>query len=67
MSSAHPIEIPDQLWQQAQILVQQGWATNLQEIVAVALCLYLESHQPVLTETFIRDDVEWGLQGEELS
>lgn len=67
MSSAHPIEIPDQLWQQAQILVQQGWAGNLQEIVTEALCRYLESHQPVLTETFIRDDVEWGLQGAEFS
>jgi hypothetical protein len=67
MSSAHPTEIPGQLWQQAQILVQQGWAGNLQEIVTEALRRYLESHQPVLTETLIRDDVEWGLQGAELS
>ncbi len=63
MNSTHPAEIPDQLWQQAQTLVQQGWAGNSQEIVTEALRRYLESHQPVLTETFIRDDVEWGLHG----
>ncbi|OAI22816.1 MULTISPECIES: hypothetical protein [Methylomonas] len=65
MNSTHQTEIPDQLWQQAQTLVQQGWAGNLQEIVTEALRRYLESHQQVLTETFIQDDVEWGLHGED--
>jgi Arc/MetJ-type ribon-helix-helix transcriptional regulator len=65
MSSTIHAEIPDQLWQQAQTLVQQGWAGNLQEIVTEALRRYLESHQEVLTETFIQDDVEWGLHGED--
>ncbi len=45
-------EIPNQLWQQAQILVQQGWASNLQEVINEALRRYLESHQDVLTEAF---------------
>ena len=65
MSNIHHTEIPDQLWQQAQALVQQGWADNLQEIVTDALRRYLESHQAVLTETFIQEDVEWGLHGED--
>ena len=64
MSSTLHTEIPDQLWQQAQTLVQQGWAGNLQEIVTEALRRYLESHQAVLTKAFIWEDVEWGLQGE---
>jgi hypothetical protein len=65
MSSTLHTEIPDQLWQQAQTLVQQGWASNFQEIVTEALRRYLESHQAVLTETFIQEDVEWGLHGED--
>ena len=65
MSNTHHTEIPDQLWQQAQTLVQHGWAGNLQEIVTDALRRYLESHQAVLTETFIQEDVEWGLHGQD--
>jgi Arc/MetJ-type ribon-helix-helix transcriptional regulator len=65
MSSSIHAEIPDQLRQQAQILVQQGWASNFEEVVNEALRRYLESHQGVLTESFIQDDVEWGLHGED--
>ncbi|MGD9732321.1 MAG: hypothetical protein AB7U45_09065 [Desulfamplus sp.] len=65
MANTVQAEIPYQLWQQAQILVQQGWARNLQEIINEALHRYLESHQDILTESFINDDVEWGLNGED--
>lgn len=57
MSSTIHAEVPDQLLQQAQTLVQQGWAGDIQEIV-------IESHQDVLTEAFLEEDVEWGLHGE---
>jgi Arc/MetJ-type ribon-helix-helix transcriptional regulator len=50
MSSAIHAEIPDQLWQQAQTLVKQGWASNMEEAVNESLRRYLESHQDVLTE-----------------
>jgi Arc/MetJ-type ribon-helix-helix transcriptional regulator len=56
-------EIPDQLAQQAQRLVEQGWAANVESIVTESLRRYLESHQEALTEQFIREDVEWGLKG----
>jgi len=65
MSNTLNTEIPNQLWQQAQVLVQQGWASNLQEVVNEALRRYLESHQDVLTESYIQDDVKWGLHGED--
>ncbi|MGZ4957572.1 MAG: CopG family transcriptional regulator [Methylobacter sp.] len=65
MTSIIHAEIPDQLWQQAQSLVQQGWANNLEEVVNEALRRYLESHQDVLTEAFIQEDVEWGLHGDD--
>jgi Arc/MetJ-type ribon-helix-helix transcriptional regulator len=65
MNNMIQAEIPNQLWQQAQTMVQQGWASNLQEIINEALRRYLDSHQEVLTENFILDDVEWGLHGDD--
>lgn len=65
MSSTIHAEISDQLWRQAQTLVEQGWAGNLQDIVNEALRRYLESHQEVLTESFIQEDVDWGLHGQD--
>jgi Arc/MetJ-type ribon-helix-helix transcriptional regulator len=56
-------EIPDQLAQQAQRMVERGWATNVESLVAESLRRYLESHQEALTEQFIREDIEWGLKG----
>ncbi|MBF0203871.1 MAG: CopG family transcriptional regulator [Desulfamplus sp.] len=58
-------EIPYQLWQEAQTLVQQGWACSLQDIINEALHRYIESHQEILTEAFIQEDVEWGLHGKD--
>jgi len=55
--------VPDQLAKQAQRLVDQGWATDVDSIVAESLRRYLESHEQTLTEQFIRDDLQWGLRG----
>lgn len=65
MSSTIQAEIPEQLWQQAQALVQQGWDSNLQEVINESLRRYVESHQDVITETFIQEDIEWGLHGDD--
>lgn len=56
-------EVPQQLWQQAQNMVDRGWVSNLDALVAESLQRYLESHQEAMTEQFIREDVEWGLRG----
>ena len=64
MNATIQAEIPNQLWQQTQNSVQQGWASNLQKVINEALHRYLDSHQEVLTESFIQDDVEWGLHGD---
>ena len=63
MSSAIHAEIPDQLWLQVQNLVRQGWASSMEEVVNESLRRYLESHQDVLAESMIDDDIEWGLHG----
>ena len=58
-------EIPDSLLQQAQNLVAAGWFRSLDEVMLDALRRYVESHRAELMEAFIRQDVEWGLHGEE--
>jgi len=65
MSSAIQAELPPELLAQAQAYVEEGWATDVNELLAEALRRYLESHSSQLSETFIREDLEWGLKGNE--
>ena len=58
-------EVPDSLLQQAQTLVEAGWFRSVDEVMLDALRRYVESHRAELMESFIREDVEWGLHGEE--
>jgi hypothetical protein len=64
MPTSIQADIPDQLVQQAAILIRDGWATDLDEILTDAFRRYLSSHSAELSEAFIREDVEWGLRGE---
>ena len=65
MTTAIQAELPPELLAQAQAFVEEGWATDVNELLAEALRRYLESHSSQLSETFIREDVEWGLNGNE--
>ncbi len=65
MSTAIQAELPPELLAQARAFVEEGWATDVNELLAEALRRYLESHSSQLSETFIREDVEWGLNGAE--
>lgn len=65
MTSVIHAEVPDRLWQQAQAMVEQGGFTNIESLVAESLRRYIDSHQQVLTDEFVRGDVEWGLNGRE--
>jgi len=65
MNTRIQTELPTHLLDRARRLVDEGWASNLDDILADALRRYLESHASELTESFIREDVEWGLRGEE--
>lgn len=58
-------EVPVNLMTQAQQLVEAGWFGSLDELCTVALRRFLESHGENLMEAFIRQDVEWGLTGDE--
>ncbi|MEM7511183.1 MAG: CopG family transcriptional regulator [Bacteroidota bacterium] len=58
-------ELPEQLVLQAMSMIQQGWIKDMDELLAVALRRYLDSHQEEIVEKFIKEDVEWGLNGED--
>ena len=58
-------EVPSSLMAQAQQLVDAGWFRSLDELCIVALRRFLESHREDLMDAFIRQDVEWGLTGDE--
>ena len=59
------MEVPEHLYKHAGVLVKEGWFRNEQEIFYEAIRRFLDSHRPELMETFILDDVEWGLHGHE--
>jgi len=58
-------ELPEQLYMKALALVKEGWFRDENEIFSEALRRFLEAHHPELMERFIREDVEWGLHGNE--
>ncbi len=59
------IETPVRLLSEMQVLVEAGWFRSLDELMLDALRRFVESHRAELMERFIREDVEWGLHGDE--
>ena len=59
------INLPPRLAQEAETYIQSGWAPDLNTLVVEALRRYLEAHQIELQERFLREDIEWGLHGNE--
>ncbi|MEQ1622548.1 MAG: CopG family transcriptional regulator [Methylococcales bacterium] len=46
-----------------QYLVQHGGAANIDALITESMRRYLESHSEVMSEQFIREDINWVLQG----
>jgi hypothetical protein len=65
MTTLVKTEIPDQLWQQAQNMIEQGWVINMDALIIEAMRRYLESHQQTINEQLIREDIDWGLHGKD--
>jgi len=65
MSTHIETNIPDQLWKQAQNMVEHGWVNNMDSLITESMRRYIESHQQTTSETFIREDVNWGLYGDD--
>lgn len=58
-------DVPHGLLKQAQDLVDAGWFRSVDEVVLDALRRFLEAHREELMEEFIRQDVAWGLSGDD--
>lgn len=58
-------QIPTRLLMEGEALVKAGWFRDIDELFIEALRRYLDSHRPELTESFIQQDIEWGLRGGE--
>jgi Arc/MetJ-type ribon-helix-helix transcriptional regulator len=65
MNTTIQTEVPPSLLRQAQDLVDRGWASNVQDLMAESLRRYLESHQESLLEQHVQADVAWGLHGDD--
>ena len=57
--------VPPRLMTEMQMLVEAGWFRDLDELMLNALRRFVESHRAELMERFIREDMEWGLHGDE--
>ena len=58
-------ELPDQLYENAKNLVNEGWFLDEKEIFLEAIRRFLECHRPEIMEKHIMEDVEWGLHGKD--
>jgi Arc/MetJ-type ribon-helix-helix transcriptional regulator len=59
------VECPEQLHQQLEWMVREGWVKSPEQAVLEALRRFLDSHRPDLRRAQILKDVEWGLHGAE--
>jgi hypothetical protein len=57
--------IPTRMISEIEAMVEAGWAKDVEQVFIDALHHYLDAHRPDLTERFIREDLEWGLHGNE--
>jgi hypothetical protein len=58
-------ELPPELMARALSFVEEGWASNLDELLVESLRRFLESHSSRMTESFVMSDVQWGLHGDD--
>jgi len=58
-------DVPVRLLAEMQTLVEAGWFRDLDGLMLNALRRFVEPHRAELVERFIREDVEWGLHGNE--
>lgn len=65
MDSTIQMTLPPRLYQQLRILVAEGWFRDENDLLFEALRRFLEVRRPELMERYVREDVEWGLHGEE--
>lgn len=56
-------ELPHDLVEEVRAFIRDGWASNWNDLLEDALRRHLQSHTAELAESFLREDVAWGLHG----
>ena len=56
-------EVPEALYNKVVALVSEGWFRDEQDLFSEAIRRLLDTHQSELMQKLIRDDIEWGLHG----
>jgi Arc/MetJ-type ribon-helix-helix transcriptional regulator len=56
-------EVPEALYNKVVALISEGWFRDEQDLFSEAIRRLLDTHQSELMQKFIRDDIEWGLHG----
>lgn len=57
------VELPEPLALALEVATKEGGFRDARDLVREAVRRYLESHSSVLTGQFLREDIEWGLRG----
>lgn len=65
MNNTVQMTLPPRLHQQMRALIAEGWFRDESDLLFEALRRFLDARRPELMERFVREDVEWGLYGEE--
>ena len=65
MKTAIQAELAEQLVADARAFVEESWVGDFNDLLAEVLRRYLESHSLHPAESFIQEDVIWGLRGRE--
>ena len=58
-------EVPEALYNKAMALVNEGWFRDEKDVFSEAIRRFLDTHQSDLMQKNIREDVEWGLHGDD--
>jgi Arc/MetJ-type ribon-helix-helix transcriptional regulator len=56
-------EVPEALYKKAMALVNEGWFRDEKDVFSEAIRRFLDTHQSELMQRNIREDIEWGLHG----
>ena len=62
-TTAMTVHLPPPPVEQMDTVVQAAWFSDLDTLIVEALRRYPETHQLESQEHFLRQDVDWGLQG----
>lgn len=65
MNAPIQTELPANLLQRARQHVATGGAADLDSLMIEALERYLDSHAESLRDALVREDVDWGLHGDD--